>query len=495
MIICEECNARNRNGAYVCEECGASLLHLEPTADDSEPVKRKAPLFGRKERFVEDETEYEDGEDDVAATMDIEEEEPEEGPVRPRRPLFGRKARFVDDEPEYEDGEDDAAATMDIEEEEPEEEPVRQRRPLFGRKARFVDNEPEYEDGEDDAAATMDIEEEEPVHQRRPLFGRKARFVEDEPEYEDSEDDAAATMDIEEEEPEEEPVRQRRPLFGRKARFVDDEPEHEDADDEAMERAGMPEAGPVRVRKPLVTAFLEEDEPEEDVTEPQMGQTIEFVEEHAEEVAEPQEEIVPHADTGLSAAEAQMDAEPVHSIELDVPSAEQPARTAVKVSVRDIKSVRVRNAAPAAPPSSIDLDMEVQHLDDDDEVAYEDDDGYDRARPVRKPDFRAAYQKSVRSDSDRMTGGMIAAIITVSSLLVVTLVVLGVLMVGKMNRSEPVIAAPTTIIVPAPTEEAGNSPVLEASPGAAAAPTTQPEEEFGSVLEQPTDGQLPGVDQ
>ena len=456
MIICEECNARNRNGAYVCEECGASLLHLEPTEEDSEPVKRKAPLFGRKERFVEDEPEYEDGEDEAAATIDVEVEEPEEEPVHQRRPLFGRKARFVEDEPEYEDGEEDATATMDIEEEEPEE---------------------------------------EPVHQRRPLFGRKARFIEDEPEYEDGEDEAAATMDIEEEEPEEEPVRQRRPLFGRKARFVDDEPEYEDGDDEAMAGAGMPEAGPVRVRKPLVTAFLEEDEPEEDVTDQQTGQTLEFVEEHAEEAAEPQEEIVPHADTGLSAAtEVQTDAEPVHTIELDVPSAEQPARTAVKVSVRNIKSVRVRNAAPAAPPSSIDLDMEVQHLEDDNEDEYEDDDGYDRARPVRKPDFRAAYQKSVRSDSDRMTGGMIAAIITVSSLLVVTLVVLGVLVVGKMNRSEPVIAAPTTIIVPAPTEEAGNSPDLEASPGAAAAPTT-PEDELGSVLEEPTEEQLPGVDQ
>jgi len=79
MIICEECGARNRNDAYVCAECGAGLLHLEPVPDDEPaPVKRKRPLCGRwkRQREVFDEPEYAYGaEEDSAGPADIKQDE------------------------------------------------------------------------------------------------------------------------------------------------------------------------------------------------------------------------------------------------------------------------------------------------------------------------------------------------------------------------------------------------------------------------------------
>ena len=139
--------------------------------------------------------------------------------------------------------------------------------------------------------------------------------------------------------------------------------------------------------------------------------------------------------------------------------------------------------------------MEVQRFDDEED--YEDDDGgYDRAAPVFKTDYKAAYQKSVRGESDRMTRGMIAAIVTVSSLLVVTLVVLGVLLIGKSNRTAPVIAtkAPAEAVVPALTE-APTPSIAEPTPSPTPVPTTPPEEDYGSVFDQPAEGLLPDADQ
>ena len=94
MIICEECGARNRNDAYVCAVCEASLLHLEPVPDDEPaPEKRKRPLFGRRKQqqevFDEPEYAYDAGEDNPEPA-DMEEDEPEE--TEPAwRGVFARK--------------------------------------------------------------------------------------------------------------------------------------------------------------------------------------------------------------------------------------------------------------------------------------------------------------------------------------------------------------------------------------------------------------------
>ncbi|MGI5918078.1 MAG: hypothetical protein ACOX8N_00255 [Christensenellales bacterium] len=108
MIICEECGARNRNDAYVCAECEASLLHLEPVPDDEPaPAKRKRPLFGRRKQQREsyDEPEYAyDAGEDSPEPADMEQDEPEEAePVR--RGVFARRKpqMVVSDEQEHTD--------------------------------------------------------------------------------------------------------------------------------------------------------------------------------------------------------------------------------------------------------------------------------------------------------------------------------------------------------------------------------------------------------
>ena len=438
MIICEECGARNRNGAYVCEECGASLLHLEATEDDFEPVKRKAPLFGRKARPVQDEIPVYD-EDEPQQEDEIfydDEQEAEEEPVRERRPLFGRKPRPAEEEPEYSEDEYAQDEPEQYGEEKTEEEPMRVRRPLLGRKSRPAADEPEYAEDEYAQEEPQQYEEEEPdegpVRVRRPLFGRKSRPVEDEPEY--SEDEQAAEEEL---------------------RFVMEEPE-----------AAEPESA----MKSAVT-----DEPA---------------------VMEMPEIEPPAARQGPDKADEQADE--TFSVELEEPEAEETAHIAYEEPVSVRKPVRVKSAEPEPEeaPSSITLDMEVQRFDDEEDYE-DDDDGYDRVAPVYKTDYKAAYQKSVRGESDRMTRGMIAAILTVSSLLVVTLVVLGVLMIGKNNRTAPVIAtkAPMEVVTPAPEEASTPSPAAEPTPSSTPVPTTPPEEDFGSVFDQPTDGLLPDANQ
>jgi len=106
MIICEECGARNRNDAYVCAMCEASLLHLEPVPDDEPaPAKRKRPLFGRRKREIFDEPEYAyDAGEDSPEPADMEEDEPEE--TEPlRRGVFARRKpqMVVSDEQEHTD--------------------------------------------------------------------------------------------------------------------------------------------------------------------------------------------------------------------------------------------------------------------------------------------------------------------------------------------------------------------------------------------------------
>ncbi len=475
MIICEECGARNRNGAYVCEECGASLLHLEATEDDFEPVKRKAPLFGRKQRPTADEPEYEDEEYAEDEAEEYEEQEPEEEPVRQRRPLFGRKPRPVADEPEYEDEEYAEDEAEEYEEQEPEEEPVRQRRPLFGRRPRAVAEEPEYEDEEypeDDAPEFEEDEpEDEPVRVRRPLFGRRPRAVANEPMYSDDEYAQDNAPEYDGNEPEE----------TIEFRF----------EGELTEADRSPKAEPE-------PEFIEEStgtEQEADIMMPEADEPITVEPPVAAEPFAAEQE--PETTEATAAANGGSD-EAALSFEFEEPAAEETAHIAYKEPIRITKPIRVKSAEPEPEevPASITIDMEVQEFgdeeDDDEDDSYEEEDSYPAA-PVYKADYKAAYQKSVRAENERMTRGMIASIITVSSLLVVTLVVLGVLLIGKNNRAVPVIAttAPTEAATETPTEAPTPSPAAELTPSPTPVPTTPPEEDFGSVFDQPTDGLLP----
>ncbi len=346
---------------------------------------------------------------------------------------------------------------------------------------------------------------------RRPLFGRKPRPVAEEPEYEDDNYTQDEAPVYEEDEPEEEPVRVRKPLFGRKARPVADEPEYEDDEyghDKPSDYDGKEPEGTIEFRfeeqqpvadQPLIAETDPEIIKQPTETEQENGTLptaeLETLTVEAELIAQDQEP---------EATEAAADNEPAEetpSFKFEEPQAEEPA-IVYKEPIRIQKVIRVKDAEtePEEVPSSITIDMDVQEFDDEDDDY--DDGGYVEedsvpAAPVYKTDYKSAYKKSVRAESDRMTRGMIAAIITVSSLLVVTLVVLGVLLIGKTNRTAPVIAttaAPTEAVTQEPAEAPTPSPAAEITPSPTPVPTTPPEEDFGSVFEQPTDGLLPEVD-
>lgn len=93
MIICEECGARNRNGAYVCTECGASLLHLE--AAEEEPVSRK-----RTARFEEEEPELDEEQAEQEELVFSEEQLEGEGPESIGERQEVKQERQYSDEPQ-----------------------------------------------------------------------------------------------------------------------------------------------------------------------------------------------------------------------------------------------------------------------------------------------------------------------------------------------------------------------------------------------------------
>ncbi len=360
MIICEECGARNRNGAYVCAQCGAGLLHLEATEDsDAASMKPRAGLFGRKARPADD------------ALLQFEDEEAEEALRR---------------------GEEDLEPISEDE----NAEPGKSKRPLFGRKAKpegaatggGTEHEPEQE-GEP---------EENGPGQTTPMAG-----------------EAAGSQWVPDQEPE--------PLS-----LTENEPESNTETDAVHDAPG--------------------DEPRR--LEPEADQTQNMAyEAHVEETIRNED--------GLPE-----DEEAPASITIDMDTAVFDADSDVEYEDED------------------DDDAEYEY-DDDEEYDVEDIEGNDKGTEESdgRIDYKTAYQTR-RRDSDRMTRGMIAAIITVSSLLVVTLVVLGVLLISRNNRSSPVIATM------APVETA-----VEPSPTAAEMPvptmTQTPEDDLSSVFEQPDD--------
>ena len=153
---------------------------------------------------------------------------------------------------------------------------------------------------------------------------------------------------------------------------------------------------------------------------------------------------------------------PAESIEIELPEyaeAEEERHTEprpgrsreVRVHVARVRTDRYRKAEEYAVPSRMSVNLDDEEYDDE---------SYDES-----------YDES--DESDRMTPGMIAAIITAASLLVITLVVLGVLLLGR-DRSVPAdaSAAPPAVSetvaaeTPAPAPEATPEPPI---------PTTNPD--------------------
>jgi hypothetical protein len=434
MIICEECGARNRNGAYVCAECGASLLHLDATGDDEAvPVKRKAPVFGRKAHMQADEEpeyQYEESTPEADETLVYEEpEEVEEAPIRPRKPLFGRRGRrpIEKEEPEFEEEnapEADEAEPDTMVYEEPEEEedvPVRRRMPLFGRRTRrAAEEQQEYEYEETDSGEAFEGRTPEPVSSKYEDIApvQELRFKYEDPEY--TEETGI--------EPEEVPE---------------------------LEQPGIePEADiKVGVSDESEEVLLETGEPEA-VTAKEPGSTIKTGEPVPDEASQLEEEIP--ADS-IEIAEPVQDA-----IQQPVYGKARPYQNQQTVHVHVARAkVDKSKAYEDRVPSSISINMDADEYEDelDDEP----------------------------QEREGMTRGMIAAIITVASLLVVTMVVLGVLLIGK-NQSTPVIATSA----PAPV----TATVAPATPGPTPTPvpTTNAEDDYSSVFEQPTDNLISGAE-
>jgi hypothetical protein len=128
-----------------------------------------------------------------------------------------------------------------------------------------------------------------------------------------------------------------------------------------------------------------------------------------------------------------------------------PSQT-VHVHVARVRADRYRTMERAVP-SSISVEMDEEEYGDE---------------PYDEP-----YDKT--DGHEGMTRGMIAAIITVASLLVVTLVVLGVLLIGKSQSASVVTTnAPAAVTVTASSEAPATSPV--ATPSPEPIPTTNPAE-------------------
>jgi hypothetical protein len=349
MIICEECGARNRNDAYVCAECEASLLHLEATADDeSAPARHKITLFGRRNRQREyDEPEY---------TFDAGEDIPE-------------PADAAQDSPTYKV--------------EPEEEAEPVRRGLFGRRSRQREacDEPEYMY---DAGESMP-EPADVVPDGAPYPG----------------------------EPEEESGLQ----------FVFEEP----ADEEIP---GVESGDKPQELKHRAAPDATENEPE----------AAPVAEEEQTELPKPQDEMPEDSREIEAPGYAEAEEETTRRTET------RPDRSReVHVRVARVKTDRYRTKNAVPPHISADVDEEEYGG-----VPYDESD-----------------------EPERMTRGMIAAIVTAASLLVVTLVVLGVLLIGK-NRSVPAAASAVHPVVSeiAPAETPAPSP---AATPELPIPTTNPE--------------------
>lgn len=383
------------------------------------------------------------------------------------------------------------AGLLHLEATEDDFEPVKRKASRFGRKARAVEDEiPVYEEDEallDEALVYEEDEPEEeaPVRSKKPLFGRKGRPAADELSQNETDYPQDETFVYEEDEPEEEaPVRTRRPLFGRRAKWEEAELPDEDGEPEQTPELRFEAEEEGQAQEQTETVFAE---PELEQKEPGAGSTMETQEIFSVDLRMPESEQEPDMTEEVLAD----DGEPIAALrfEFEEPVPEETPHITYKEPIRDKKWPHTHDYSEPSPEeelSSITIDMEVQEFGDEDDD-YEEEDSY-REKSVYNTDFKAAYHKSRRGESDRMTRGMIAAIVTVSSLLVVTLVVLGVLLIGKNNRTAPVIATR------APVESVTPEATAEPAPSATPVPTTPPGEDYGSVFEQPADGLLPETD-
>ena len=418
MIICEECGARNRNDAYVCAACGASLLHLEATADDETlpaPSKRRTPLFGHKARQwdVEAAPEYQDaGAKDAPEPMDTEpddlqyQDEPEEDEVPVRHGLFGRKVRprHAEEEPKHSDG--DAKPVDAVPDDlhyqyEPEEDAVAARRGLFGRKRRDVEEEPEYNDNGAKSAVELRFVFEEPAEEIAPEAGY---------EPEDLRDVTASGMGDGEPGP-------------AATGYETGEPAVQDGAEQYI-------ADAVEAETPEIedASGTEEEEETQDLSALQEEPPEDSIEIEAPEYMEPEDEPPRYMNARSDRSQT------------------------VHVHVARVKADRPRTMENAVP-SRISVEM------DEEEYGEE---------PYDEP-----FDES--EERGGMTGGMIAAIVTVASLLVVAMVVLGILLIGK-SRTASVITtgAPATVTATAAAEAPTPSPVMTPSPEPI--PTTNPAE-------------------
>jgi hypothetical protein len=365
--------------------------------------------------------------------------------------------------------------------------PLKRKTPLFGRKTRPADEIlPLTEDEENDSAETPLSEDDgtvqpeaeqaaDLIRRGRSLFGRKTRPADEILPLTEGEENASAETSLSEddgfEQPEQEAdsIRRGRPLFGKKARLEAEEPPYYTEDEPEKDEETLLDEGPGQAAEPL------------------MGETADN-EPISEEQPEPVSEILSDDDPVDEKIAA--DEEPGENslrFEFEEAEVEETPRIEYKQPLRVNTPPRFEDSLTEIDdaPSSITIDVEVATFDEEDDE-YDDEDGYED-ESGHKADYKTVYNAR-RRESEGMTRGMIAAIITVSSLLVVTLVVLGVLLIGKHNRSVPVVATMAPTETAAPTAEP--TPVPTPSPTPVPTTTATPEEEYSSIFEQPEDGLL-----